>query len=147
MSRILPLEKDVNLDKRYINESETITENALENVINGGGGDKLFVRSTADWSTIPMQETIYQTKAEACAVAGITESEWDSIINGEVFGLAVRSRIGQEWTTSVYIGVHSVFDSGLKSCTWFMTDGSEGVFGISESPDGYGVHGLSKGTV
>lgn len=38
MSKILPLEKDVNLDKRYINESETITEPALTAVINGGGG-------------------------------------------------------------------------------------------------------------
>lgn len=38
MSRILPLEKDVNLDKRYINETDTITEHALAAVINGGGG-------------------------------------------------------------------------------------------------------------
>lgn len=44
MSRILPLEKDVNLDKRYINETDTITEPALTAVIDGGGGDTVLVR-------------------------------------------------------------------------------------------------------
>ena len=90
MSRILPLEKDVNLDKRYINETETITENALESVINAGGGGGGSSYSYVECTSLnwPLDFTTdgetAPSKTEACEALGIDEDELDAIMNGQL---------------------------------------------------------------
>lgn len=85
MSRILPLEKDVNLDKRYINESETITENALENVIKGGGGEGegQIIVSTGDWFNIGHEGANELTREECIELVGMNEDDFDRLFSDE----------------------------------------------------------------
>jgi hypothetical protein len=85
MSKILPLEKDVNLDKRYINETDVITEDALASVISGGGsgGGAQIIESTVDWWSIPVAGTSELTKQECCELTGISEPDLDSIFSSD----------------------------------------------------------------
>lgn len=94
MSRILPLEKDVNLDKRFINETNTITESALESLISGGGsggGSDVIMISNLTWPTTSKDGVEFATKAEACAACGLTEEQWAAFISGEAWSDIVFS--------------------------------------------------------
>ena len=85
MSRILPLEKDVNLDKRYINETETITENALENVINAGGGgaDSPFIVFRSEINLRGLSSSGTLTKAGLAEYLHMTEKDVDDLYAGK----------------------------------------------------------------
>jgi len=88
MSRILPLEKDVNLDKRYINENETITESALKNVINGGGGGNASLMVVSSLEEYPTFDERIVGKDNICQKLGITSQDFDDIADGKI--LAIR---------------------------------------------------------
>lgn len=85
MSRILPIKKS--LDDRFINETDVITEQALTQVIEGqgstGGGSASYVVSNRGFGLYTTGQT-FSTKAEACVAAGISESDWDALISGEL---------------------------------------------------------------
>jgi len=118
MSRILPLEKDVNLDKRYINESETITEPALENVINGGGGSDIKIFPKA----LDLNHHIeYVSLAEFAAEWGLTGEEmydltfgdWDAIRDNDGI-LHFRDRKQIRMNGDVIDGIQTQF-SGYEN--------------------------------
>lgn len=114
MSRILPIKNG--LDDRFINQTDVITENALEQVINGQGDGGGYIESTADWSTILARDPWgdlafpYSTKEEACAVAGITISEWDALMNGELKPLKIHSNANPAGNVPALTALYSHVD-------------------------------------
>ena len=114
MSRILPIKNG--LDDRFINQTDVITENALEQVINGQGVGGGYIESTADWAAIPYMDPYgdlvfpYSTKEEACAVAGITISEWEALMNGELKPLKIHSSASPAKNTPALKALYSHVD-------------------------------------
>ena len=89
MSKILLLEKDINLDKRYINETDIISEASLETVITegGGGGSPTHIRSSKVWYDLPSMDSEdreYDSIEGAAAAAGVTVEEFQQLLSGNV---------------------------------------------------------------
>lgn len=94
MTKILPLDKHVVLDKRYINTTDKITEDALEKVIDnqsGGGDTQGSVGGVIVWRGVngetPVGEldTDYCATIEECAEkSGFTVEELQAIFDGRV---------------------------------------------------------------
>jgi len=101
MSRILPIKKS--LDDRFINETDVITEQALSQVIEGqgGGGGASYVVSRNGFALYPDGQ-VYSTKAEACVSAGISESDWDALISGELIADLVIDKGDQKMKFPYY---------------------------------------------
>lgn len=130
MSRILPLEKDVNLDKRYINETDTITEPALAAVINGGGGGgsgsdiKIFPKA------IDFDHHIeYVSLAEFAAEWELTEEEmydltfgdWDAIRDNNGI-LHFRDRKQIRMNGDIIDGIQTQFSGYENSLYIYVSD-------------------------
>ncbi len=90
MSRILPIKNG--LDDRFINQTDVITENALEQVINGqgGGGQKAiivepdFSRLDDELNDVAVNSEYALTAQEACTYLNITQDELDALFSGEM---------------------------------------------------------------
>jgi len=87
MSRILPIKNG--LDDRFINQTDVITENALEQVINGqgGGGQKVIIiepNLPASESGFPVNSGDAWTAQEVCTYLNITQDELDTLFSGEL---------------------------------------------------------------
>lgn len=90
MSRILPIKNG--LDDRFINQTDVITENAIEHLISGqgGGGQKVIIvepdSSKLDdkLNGIAVNSKDAWTAQEACAYLNIAQEELDALFSGEM---------------------------------------------------------------
>lgn len=91
MSRILPIRSG--LDDRYINQTDVITENALEEVINnqghsgGGLGGVIIIEPNFPTSKMGKGVAVNSegawTAQEVCGYLNITQGELDALFSGE----------------------------------------------------------------
>lgn len=145
MSRILPINKS--LDDRYINQDEKITEQALTQLIDnpGGGGGASYVVSRNGFALYPDGQ-VFSTKAEACVSAGISESDWDALISGELIADLVIDHVSSKRKYPYY---EYEGDLDLKRVAWDsgqvnITTSEKLYFVIAERDGQYFVAGINK---
>jgi len=118
MSRILPIKNG--LDDRFINQTDVITENALEQVINGqggGGGQKVIIiepNLPTSESGFPVNSDSAWTAQELCGYLNITQEELNALFSREkkiIYG----KRLNTEGYSRVVTGDPSSPDPTFES--------------------------------
>lgn len=147
MSRILPIKKS--LDDRFINETDVITEQALAQVIEGqgdtGGGSASYVVSNRGFGLYTTGQ-VFSTKAEACVAAGISESDWDALISGELIADLVIDDGDGKGKFPYYAYYNDVEGKTVKWNSWRvdLTTSEKLYFIIAEENGGYFVAGINQ---